>query len=88
MFFMWVRLLEEQLLHHHQLVIVIPSGMFHSPLPHTTATQSPGETPVVYESGERTSEENADYIPEPPRENMAERIQQLKAEAAKTENLL
>lgn len=65
------------------LPIEFASDMFDSPLPITSATQSRAETPVasgVYKTGARSSEEDADYIPDPPRENMTERIEQLKAE--------
>lgn len=65
------------------LSIEFASDMFDSPLPLTSAAQSRAETPVtsgVYKTGARSSEEDADYIPDPPRENMTERIEELKAE--------
>lgn len=65
------------------LSIEFASDMFDSPLPITSATQSLAETPTTsgtYKTGARSSEEDAEYIPERPRENMTERIEQLKAE--------
>lgn len=65
------------------LPIEFASDIFDSPLPLTSATQSCAETPVasgMYKPSARSSEEDAEYIPERPRENMTERIEQLKAE--------
>lgn len=65
------------------LSIEFASDMFDSPLPLTSATQSRAETPVasgVYKTSARSSEEDTEYIQERPRENMTERIEQLKAE--------
>lgn len=63
------------------LPIEFASDMFDSPLPLITAT--PADTPStsgMYKPGILTSEEDDDYLREPPREDMTERIAQLKAE--------
>lgn len=65
------------------LPIEFASDMFDSPLPLTSATESQAETPGpsgLYKTGARSSEEDTDYVPDPPKENMTERIEQLKAE--------
>lgn len=65
------------------LPIEFASDMFDSPLPLTSATQNQAETPGtsgMYQPGAFLPEDDDGYIRDPPRENMTERIEQLKAE--------